>query len=703
MTSISSEASPLRYPASPENIDHKILEPSPSFRREVKKVLASIVFFIVTYLVLVIAAVTLAIACGLGGILLIAALPKPIVIIIGVGLLGLGIMVLIFLFKFMFKNNKVDRSHLMEVTEKDQTMLFVFLRTLAKETQTPLPKHVYLSPDVNASVFYDSSFWSMFLPVRKNLQIGLGLVNSVNVSEFKAVIAHEFGHFSQRSMKLGSYVYNVNHIIYNMLYDNDGYANTLNTWGNVHGIFALFAGITIRIVKGIQWILQGLYGIINKRHMALSREMEFHADTVAASVSGSAPLISALQRFDAASLCYDAVLNYYNRWYRENKKGNNLYPAHTEVMKHFAEENGLPIEHGLVQVTAESFTAYNKSRVVIKDQWASHPDTNDREAHLRKLNINTRIQTESAWTLFHQPEVLQKKITDGLYNQLSFNGTPESVDFNAFSALYKEEVKRFELDKRYKGFYDGRAITPFDIDTVINEQNHFNSLEEILTPETVGLPDLINGIENDIRVLEGIQNKKSGIKTFEFEGKKYARRDSFALVEKLKKELEVTKAALEKADKDIFRFYFAKAKQLGKQDEFCKGYGKMFEIDKATESAFKEIEELTAPLQQVYVDNVTEQTAEAVAFNLKRDEASLKEKMKAVLENNEFAGCYTPEDKKSIENYLQQVHDYFSKHSGFNNEAFTTFNEAVGVYSAILSDKQFDVKKQLLNHQFLLA
>jgi len=33
--------------------------------------------------------------------------------------------------------------------------------------------------------FYNSSFWSMFLPVRKNLEIGLGLVNSINISEFK--------------------------------------------------------------------------------------------------------------------------------------------------------------------------------------------------------------------------------------------------------------------------------------------------------------------------------------------------------------------------------------------------------------------------------------------------------------------------------------------------------------------------------------
>src|SRR5690606_17844105 len=116
--------------------------------------------------------------------------------------------------------------------EQEQPVLFEFIRTLSKETRTPFPKRIYLSSDVNAAVFYDSNFWSMLLPVRKNLQIGLALVNSVNLSELKAILAHEFGHFSQRSMKLGSYVYNVNQVIYNLLYDNDGYSSALQKWAN---------------------------------------------------------------------------------------------------------------------------------------------------------------------------------------------------------------------------------------------------------------------------------------------------------------------------------------------------------------------------------------------------------------------------------------------------------------------------------------
>ncbi|MFO0329758.1 MAG: M48 family metallopeptidase, partial [Bacteroidota bacterium] len=238
----------MRYPASPSHVDPNVTEPSASFKSEVLKVTGAIVLFIIVYVLLMGLAMGLAVAAGYGGIAFILLHPSFITLMIGLGLAGLGLMVLFFLIKFLFARNKVDRSHLVEVTRQQQPELFSFIEQLTKEIGAPFPKRIYFSSDVNASVFYDSGFWSMFLPIRKNLQIGLGLVNVLTVSELKAVLAHEFGHFSQRSMKLGSYVYNVNQIIFNLLYDNRGYGNALESWGNISGYFAFFANITVRIV-----------------------------------------------------------------------------------------------------------------------------------------------------------------------------------------------------------------------------------------------------------------------------------------------------------------------------------------------------------------------------------------------------------------------------------------------------------------------
>jgi len=45
----------------------------------------------------------------------------------------------------------------------------------------------------------------------------LGLVNVLNLGEFKAVLAHEFGHFAQGSMVVGRWVYTAQQIIAHMV------------------------------------------------------------------------------------------------------------------------------------------------------------------------------------------------------------------------------------------------------------------------------------------------------------------------------------------------------------------------------------------------------------------------------------------------------------------------------------------------------
>src|SRR5438105_4694066 len=127
----------------------------------------------------------------------------------------------LFLVKGFFKRQRVDPAMRIEITEKDQPDLFAFIRRLCQETKAAFPHKVYLVPEVNAAVFYHSSVLHLFLPARKNLLVGLGLINRLNLSEFKAVLAHEFGHFSQSSMKLGSYVYTSNRIVGDLVYGRD--------------------------------------------------------------------------------------------------------------------------------------------------------------------------------------------------------------------------------------------------------------------------------------------------------------------------------------------------------------------------------------------------------------------------------------------------------------------------------------------------
>ena len=130
--------------------------------------------------------------------------PNPLVLIPG-GLFS-GLLCL-FLVKGFFKSGQKERTVRVEITADDQPLLFDFIDRLCEETGAPTPRKVYVSHEVNAAVMTHTGITSLFWPTGKDLLIGLGLVNILNLSEFKSVLAHEFGHFAQKSTRLGGYVY----------------------------------------------------------------------------------------------------------------------------------------------------------------------------------------------------------------------------------------------------------------------------------------------------------------------------------------------------------------------------------------------------------------------------------------------------------------------------------------------------------------
>ncbi len=117
-----------------------------------------------------------------------------------------------FLVGGLFVVKEQNDPTLLEVREEDEPALFAFVRRIADDTGAPRPHRVFLSARVNAAVFYDLSFRNLLFPSKKNLEIGLGLVNALSLDEIKAVIAHELGHFAQRTMAIGRWVYTAQQI-----------------------------------------------------------------------------------------------------------------------------------------------------------------------------------------------------------------------------------------------------------------------------------------------------------------------------------------------------------------------------------------------------------------------------------------------------------------------------------------------------------
>lgn len=675
----------------------KKVEISNNFKRMTVKAVLSIVLFVITYLLLIALAVGLTILCGYLGILLIELKPMFITIMVGIGLISVGVLILIFLVKFIFKRHVVDRSHLIEITQEEQPKLFESIREIVKKTNTRFPKRIYLSADVNASVFYNSSFWSMILPIRKNLQIGMGLINSLSETELKAVIAHEFGHFSQRTMKVGSYVYSVNQIIYNLLYDNTSFESLAQSWASINSYFAFFVGLAVKIVEGIQSILKQMYKIVNLNYMGLSREMEFHADAVAANVVGSKPLITSLLRLDLANQSYDTVLDYYNKRIKDCIKTKNLYPQQLFVMNFLASESKLQLVNNLPQVNIEHLSRYNKSKLVIEDQWASHPSTQERVQALTKLNIeNEKDEDKQASILFTKTDQLQSRVTERLFLTVNYKDIVSFKDDESFKSDFTEEYHSTSFNEIFNGYYNSKNIETCDIKQLSENIDKNINFDSLFSDDKIDLIYTTISLENDINQLNQISNTETKIKSFDYDGTKYSLSKINELQLKLKTELTELKGKISENDININSYFLHLAKSKNKEDEVKLKFQSFFDFD----NKYNEYSNLYVRMLNE-TDFINYKTPfEKIEQNFVQVgilEKAFKPKVKSVLNDALFQHELNQDIKDAFTNYLSKDWIYFDRPE-YNSKALDILFTSVNNFQLVLNKTYYRMKKDLLDY-----
>lgn len=670
---------------------------SDNFKKRTTKAIFSIILFVLVYLILILCAIGLTILSVVAAFYIIAAKPMAITIGLGVGLASLGFFVLSFLFKFIFKKHNVDRSHLTEITEEEEPQLFEFINKIVTEVGTHFPKKIYLSTDVNASVFYDSSFWSMFFPVKKNLQIGLGLVNTVTAEEFKAILAHEFGHFSQKSMKVGSYVYNVNQVIYNMLYENQSFDEMIQKWANASGYFSLFAVIAVKIISVIQWILKKIYEVVNLNYLALSREMEFHADEVAANVTGYLPLKESLLRMDLADHSYNAVLSFYDKKIAENFKSKNIYTEQAFIMHFLAKKSKLISKNGLPLVSTQESKKFNKSKLNIKDQWSSHPSNEERIANLERINILKEKPNQNlATTLFNQPEKIQESQTHKLFSYLDNFKNLQELNIENFQQEYESNYTKETFDEIYNGYYDNKIPFEFDVKAVTLIANT-PLLDSLFDNSKIDMVYEFIGLENDKNVLTNIQNKIYEVKTFDYDGQKFSANDTLQLIPKIEEETLTLKEKITQNDIAIFSYAYEIAKQKGQGETFVSKYTTFFKFDNEFETKTELYYKL---LNATSFMNVVTPIAQ-IKTNIQaldKLEVNFKKEINLLLENNTLSHELTTEIKDNFEMYLKENWIYFSRDKYIDSEV-QFLMKSIQDYGHLISRNYFLIKKELLNFQ----
>lgn len=368
--------------------------------------------------------------------------------------MGLGSAFLaVFMLKALFFVRHGEGDDGLEVTPADQPELFAFLHKLADRAGAPRPHRVFLSARVNAAVFYDLSLLNLVFPSRKNLEIGLGLVNALTLGELRAVLAHEFGHFAQRSMAVGRWVYVAQQIAGHLVARRDKLDDFLAALSRFDIRLAWVGWLLNLIVWSIRSLVDSAFQLVLLMQRALSREMEMNADLVAVSLTGSDALIHALHRLQAADDAWSRAVNFTFGEKQQGRRVRDLFAVQTHLVGHM----GRLLNDSTYGQVPPAGADPKTHRVFKADlaqpprMWLTHPLNHEREANAKRHYVAAPVDNRSAWELFTGTQTLREDVTARL---LGDGEMPEDAD--AFATLDRQ-FDREHLNRRYRGVYFGRS------------------------------------------------------------------------------------------------------------------------------------------------------------------------------------------------------------------------------------------------------
>ncbi|MCV6628282.1 MAG: M48 family metalloprotease [Flavobacteriaceae bacterium] len=372
-------------------------------------------------------------------------------------IIAAAVMLLLFTLKFVLKLRKDKRNKRIELPQEVYPQLWAFIHRICQETAAPKPRKIFADPEINAYVNYSNNWLSLFLPIRKDLTIGLGLVSGLQLSEFKAVISHEFGHFSQASMKITSYIHGANTIIHHMIYTRDRWDQILRKWRLADLQFAAVAWLVTPIVWLIRQLLASFYLLLHRMHASLAREMEFHADKVAVRTTGSKAIISALWKLETLAPAFEQVFSHALLATQKACYVNNLYKNIHWAIAHQKPQLESAFHHLDTDSNGQK-VYFPTSAPSSLDMYASHPPNDMREKNAKTPFVPCEINTASPWSLFQNPESIQQQMTQLIY-ELYWDKKPSNFQKEeALEAFIEAETEGSVLSDLYCNTFANRFI-----------------------------------------------------------------------------------------------------------------------------------------------------------------------------------------------------------------------------------------------------
>lgn len=255
---------------------------------------------------------------------------------------------------------------------------------VAEKLATRPIQAIYITPGVEVAVTEQGSLWKKLTGKgRRCLILGLGVLNDMTQGQLKAVLAHEYGHFSAKDTAGGDLANQVSVSVYKMAYGlaRTGVASWFNpAWLFVNGFYRIF----LRITRGA------------------SRLQEILADRQAAVAYGASQFIEGLRHIISQNIIFNARVNYeIEQSLHSHSRLHNLYALPNPPLDDW--------EQKLISAKEEAFNRPPST-------YDTHPSPGERFRLVEKYGIAHQALSfddhRPAWELLSNAAQLQEEMTN---------------------------------------------------------------------------------------------------------------------------------------------------------------------------------------------------------------------------------------------------------------------------------------------------
>ena len=511
--------------------------------------------------------------------------------------------------------------------------------------------------------------------------VGIGLLQGMGKDELRAILAHEFGHFSQQTMKVGSITYRLLIIIRGMIeFAQDEQKKAVlsrsdnDSWSKLfHLASEPMVFITKQTIK--------FYNYIEKKNRSLSRWMEFEADSVACRIVGAKPFVSSLCKLEVLSGRYGLFENVVAKLLHERRYIIDYEKGYEIVEKLIADDENLLISYDTPLETLVSDEARFPSKVSIIDGWNTHPSTVERiENASQFMDIKTDVKYEDARTFVNtsiQSEIgliRQHFICEHVDNPIPWNDMKE-MSIEEFHAWVVEQFKNNRIPDFLFPFVN-KKVVHFELPS---EEKMEKAVESPFTKPNRDLILEFNSGLNDWQTLNELSS--DNIKRFLYNGSSYE--DVNQAIELHKQYLDGINDKLVDLEQAIFLYL---CQQTGNKDNVTRIYWMIF-YGSDSVNEMKDVLDLASAIKQqaqLYYEN-------GQSFYLNNEvKNDLLQKLWDFLRSfdyekvNKVCGSWTYGEEELVNKLLQQWHAFASTKCDYSIGSDALMEMIDGIYGLLV-------------------